>query len=113
MLEEELNRQRSVLAPKREMDVWYHVLSQAERQPCATSVQGGGKLASNPELMDSTISKPKETGPCLCSEEAEESSPCLYVTDTMLWGWRMKSVSNGQHPGKASCAKNQRHQKSK
>lgn len=27
------------------------------------SVQGGGKLAANPELMDLTNSLPKETGP--------------------------------------------------
>ena len=42
MLQEELNRQRSIWKHEREIDTWYCVLSQAERQPCLQAAQGEG-----------------------------------------------------------------------
>lgn len=54
MLQEELNRQCSIWESERDINMWSCVLSQAEQQPCLKSLQREAKLASNPELTDST-----------------------------------------------------------
>ena len=85
LLQKGLNRQHSIWECKREINVWYCVLSQTERQPGLKAVQGEGKPEFNLELADTSNSQDESL---IRSEGRTFPLPlkCPYITDTMLWG---------------------------